>query len=188
MSTERTREVGGGPNCQIQSIAQIGTRIIPNDLESLSFKKTLRLAIKRRLSLQSRKKLRIFLFNLKRLFIKDHKMDPIATPVSVPVVLNLQAGDRVRVRTKEEIQATFDSWSEFKGCAFLDEMWQYCGSTQTVHKRVERFVDERDYRIKKVKGVVLLDGVTCSGTAFYGKCDRSCLYFWREEWLERIGG
>lgn len=94
----------------------------------------------------------------------------------------------MRVRTREEIQATLDSSSEMKGCAFLGEMWQYCGSNQRVFKRVERFVDERDYQVKKIRGVVLLEGVLCGGTEYYGKCDRSCFYFWREEWLEKIEG
>jgi len=26
----------------------------------------------------------------------------------------------------------------------------------------------------------------CQGTSDYGRCDRSCFYFWREEWLEKI--
>jgi hypothetical protein len=52
---------------------------------------------------------------------------------------------------------------------------------------VERFVDERDYRVKKASGVVLLEGSLCQGTELYGPCDRSCFFFWREEWLEKVG-
>jgi len=79
-----------------------------------------------------------------------------------------------------------DHWHSFKGCGFLDEMTRYCGTKQRVFKRVERFIDERDYRLKKASGVVLLDGVTCSGTGTTGRCDRSCFFFWREEWLEKV--
>jgi len=98
----------------------------------------------------------------------------------------LQAGDWVRVRSREEIQATLDPWKELKGCAFLEYMWQYCGTTQRVLKPVQRFLDERDYKVKKVRGVVLLEGAICQGTPVFGQCDRGCHLFWREEWLEKI--
>jgi len=51
---------------------------------------------------------------------------------------------------------------------------------------MNRFVDERDLEIKNSAGIILLDGVICAGTAEFGPCDRSCMHFWREEWLERI--
>ena len=63
---------------------------------------------------------------------------------------------------------------------------QYCGTTQRVLKPLERFVDERDLRVKTSRGIVLLDGVVCQGTADFGRCDRCCVMFWREEWLEKI--
>jgi hypothetical protein len=97
-----------------------------------------------------------------------------------------QVGDRVRVRSKQEIEATLDRWHELKGCAMLPEMWQYCDTTQRVFKVMERFLDERDYKVKKTKGIILLENVMCSGTPVFGQCDRSCLFFWREEWLEKI--
>ena len=103
-----------------------------------------------------------------------------------PTIGVLKAGDLVRVRSREEIQATLNNWNQLKGCAFMDEMWSYCGTTQRVFKRVERFLDERDYLVKRCKGIVLLEGLICEGTKAYGPCDRSCFYFWREEWLERI--
>jgi hypothetical protein len=99
---------------------------------------------------------------------------------------SLQASDRVRVRSLEEIQATLNPWKELKGCAFLPYMVEYCGTTQRVLQPVNRFLDERDYKVKKVRGVVLLEGVICSGTPVFGHCDRGCHLFWREEWLEKI--
>jgi hypothetical protein len=96
------------------------------------------------------------------------------------------AGDMVRVRSEEEIRAMLNAWNELKGCKFMEEQQQYCGTVQRILKPVERFVDERDYRVKKAKGLVLLDGLICQGTHDYGRCDRACFYFWREEWLEKI--
>ena len=97
-----------------------------------------------------------------------------------------KAGDLVRVRPEEEIKATLDFWGQLRNCRFMSDMYPYCGTTQRVLKTVERFVDERDNRVKKSRGIVLLDGVYCQGTPDLGRCDRSCFYFWREEWLEKI--
>jgi hypothetical protein len=109
-----------------------------------------------------------------------------ADPFVHAAPLGLKAGDWVRVRSKEEIQAMLNPWNELRGCGFMSEMWQYCGTVQRVLKPVERFVDERDYQVRKARGIVLLEGVTCNGTEFYGKCDRACFLFWREEWLEKL--
>jgi hypothetical protein len=51
---------------------------------------------------------------------------------------------------------------------------------------MERFLDERDYKVKKARGIILLEGVICRGTPVFGRCDRCCYLFWREEWLEKI--
>lgn len=99
---------------------------------------------------------------------------------------SLNAGDHVRVRAWEEIEATLDPFKELKGCAFLAEMEQFCGTTQTVLQVMERFLDERDYKVKKARGIVLLAGVLCRGTPVFGRCDRCCHLFWREEWLEKL--
>jgi hypothetical protein len=97
-------------------------------------------------------------------------------------------GDNILVRSWQEIEATLDPFKELKGCAFLAEMREYCGTKQRVLQVMERFLDERDYKVKKVKGMVLLEGVICRGTPVFGRCDRCCHLFWREEWLEKIEG
>jgi hypothetical protein len=95
-------------------------------------------------------------------------------------------GDLVRVRSREEIQSTLDPFKELKGCAFLPEMYEYCGTRQHVFKSMRTFMDERDYKLKKVRGVILLGNVFCHGTPTFGACDRCCFLFWREEWLEKV--
>ncbi len=101
---------------------------------------------------------------------------------------HLEAGDRVRVRSREEIETTLDPFHELNGCAFLEGMWQYCDTSQRVLQPVRRFLDERDYQVKKARGVVLLESVLCQGTPVFGRCDRACHLFWREEWLAKIEG
>lgn len=112
--------------------------------------------------------------------------NPPFTPMANLPVEHLKAGDWVQVRARDEIEATLDRWKELKGCAFLEYMWPYCGTTQQVLQPMERFLDERDYKVKKVKGIVLLKDVICHGTPVFGRCDRCCHLFWRVEWLEKI--
>ena len=99
---------------------------------------------------------------------------------------NLGAGDLVRIRSEEEIRATFDGPDELRGCYFMDGMWCYCGTVQWVFRSVAQFYDEQDCRTKTASGLVLLEGLVCEGTSISGPCDRSCFFFWREEWLEKI--
>lgn len=97
-----------------------------------------------------------------------------------------EQGDAVRVRSREEIQSTLDPFKELKGCAFLPFMAQYCGTQQRIFRVMRYFLDERDYKRKKVRGVILLENVFCEGTPAFGECDRCCLLFWREEWLDKL--
>lgn len=99
---------------------------------------------------------------------------------------HLQAGDKVRVKSKEEILSLLDPWLEQKGCGFMEEMWIHCGTEQVVRKRVEKFLDEATLRMRTSQGIVILEGLMCEGTMDFGRCDRSCFYFWREEWLEKL--
>lgn len=94
------------------------------------------------------------------------------------------AGTAVRVRPVEEIRATLNSKDRLRGCKFMPEMEPYCGTIQHVFKPVERFVNERDYTVRTSSGLVLLQNLYCQGFAGVGRCDRSCFYFWRVEWLE----
>jgi hypothetical protein len=101
------------------------------------------------------------------------------------LVSNLQQKDIVRVRSKEEIRRSLNRWGQLKGCSFMEEMYPFCNTTQRILKRVEKFLDERDYLIKKCNGIVILENVFCAGTKDFGTCDRTCYFFWREEWLEK---
>lgn len=108
-----------------------------------------------------------------------------AVKVFIPVV-SFKKGDIVKVRSFGEIKSTLNPFGELKGCAFLAQMRQYCGTQQRVFKSMNYFLDERDYKVKKTRGLVLLENVFCNGTPVFGTCDRSCFLFWREEWLEKI--
>lgn len=95
-------------------------------------------------------------------------------------------GDIVRVRSLEQIKASLNSNDRLKGCRFMPEMERYCGTIQRVYKPIERYLNECDYTVRTSKGLVLLENVFCEGVASAGRCDRSCFYFWRIEWLEHF--
>ncbi len=172
-------------NCQIPSMRNLAEGGAPCPPAS-SLRKT-KLFIRRNMSPKIERSLKNFTNDLLNwLFsLLGKPAKPAAPPVhsaSVP----LKPGDLVRVRSRAEIESTLNNWRQLKGCAFMPEMAPYCDTTQRVWKRMERFVDERDLRVKRSKGIILLEGVLCQGTAEFGSCDRSCFVFWREEWLEKI--
>jgi hypothetical protein len=103
--------------------------------------------------------------------------------------IELQAGDRVRVRPREQIEATLDGAGALSGCWFAPQMFAHCGRELTVLTRVERFFDERRWRMLKARHMVVLEGVTCDGRSLpdTAGCDRRCHFFWRTEWLTRAG-
>lgn len=164
--------------CQIHCVPQLAQPIHAMEKANKFFSRIRRFAKRRAIFIENWLLRNIFQKNKNNTNNAVHEITQIA---------HLQAGDLVRVKSKEEIRSTLNNWNSINGCAFLEEMWPYCGTTHRIMKRVERFLDERDYQMKKTKGVVLLEGVICNGTVDFGKCDRSCFFFWREEWLEKIG-
>jgi hypothetical protein len=101
-------------------------------------------------------------------------------------VLNLQPGERVRIRSKEEIQATLNQDLLNRGLGFEGEMSRYCGRTAVVQSRVERCIDERTGRMLTMKSpCIILENVVCEG-AYHAVCPREYVPFWREIWLERV--
>ncbi len=179
-------ESQGPANCQIENLPVMFERYAPIPPESLP--RRLRLAVRRRLNarqVRSFKTMSSRWFDNVLSFLGRKRQEPVA--IHDPYTSAFRPGDMVRVRSREEIQATLNHWGQLKGCMFMPaEMSPYCGTVQRVFKPMERFVDERDYHVKKASGIILLEGLHCKGTSDYGRCDRSCFYFWREEWLEKI--
>ena len=177
---------GRSDPCQLLGMIRLSPPAGKDGEKDISLVVRIKLAIKRRLSVRAQKEFKAFISSVFDLF--DSRSGPGKAGAAIPETpqpKRLEAGDLVRVRSREEIEATLDHWGSLKGCGFLDEMTAFCGSTQRILKRVERFIDERDFRVKRASGVVLLEGLTCSGTGTTGRCDRACFFFWREEWLER---
>jgi hypothetical protein len=104
-------------------------------------------------------------------------------------VLNLQPGELVQVRSKDEIMETINRHHRNRGLSFDVEMLPFCGRTYRVLARVEKIIDERTGRMMRMNNpCVVLEGVTCGGNFSSNRlfCPRSIYPFWREIWLKRV--
>jgi len=100
--------------------------------------------------------------------------------------LNLQPGELVEVRSKEEILATVDRRLRNRGLSFDREMVKYCGHRYRVLRRVEKIVDEKTGAMMQLpKDCIILDGVICVGD-LHEFCPRGIYPYWREIWLRRV--
>jgi hypothetical protein len=101
--------------------------------------------------------------------------------------IKLKRGDMVKIKTKKEIEKTLDSNKRYQGCGFMEGMWQYCGGTYKVLKRVEIILDPWKNKLRKCDNIVALEGLFCNGDPIVSpECDRTCIFYWNEAWLEKI--
>ena len=104
--------------------------------------------------------------------------------------LNLQEGELVRVRAKEEIERTLNRHFRNRGLWFDVEMVPYCrNGNYRVLRRVEKIINEKTGEMMKLANpCLILDGVTCSGNYSYQRMfsRRHEYLYWREIWLERV--
>jgi hypothetical protein len=95
------------------------------------------------------------------------------------------AGDRVTVRSAEEILATLDERGRLDEMPFMPEMFQYCGQTHRVFRSAHKTCDTVDNSGgRRLEDCVHLD-LRCDGSA-HGGCDAQCLFFWKTAWLRPV--
>ena len=100
--------------------------------------------------------------------------------------LNLQPGEMVRIKTKEQIEATLNENMLNRGMGFEEEMARYCGRTARVQARVTKCLDEKSGKLLTMKNpCIILEDVVCAGV-YNASCPRQFIPFWREIWLERV--
>jgi hypothetical protein len=100
--------------------------------------------------------------------------------------LDLQPGELVEVKSKEEIFATIDASGHNRGLRFDVEMLKYCGTRARVLRRVSRIVDEKTGRILQwPSDCIILEGVVCAAD-YHQFCPRAIYPYWREIWLRRV--
>jgi hypothetical protein len=99
--------------------------------------------------------------------------------------LDLQPGELVRVRTRQEIRQTVDPEGRNRGLSFDVEMTPYCGRSMRVERRVNRLIDDWTGRMLELPSdCIVLEGAVCKGL-YHGLCTRRTDTYWREIWLER---
>jgi hypothetical protein len=103
--------------------------------------------------------------------------------------LNLQSGELVRVKSREEILKTINTDNKNRGLWWDAELAPYCGGTYRVLSRVTKALDERTGKMQIMKTpCIILDSVVCGArySACRMFCPRNTYAYWREIWLERI--
>jgi hypothetical protein len=101
------------------------------------------------------------------------------------MLLNLQPGDWVEVKSYGEIRETLSGDSRLRGLGFSPDMIPFCGKRFQVSSRVERIILEWTGELKTLNDTVALDTVHCDGSSCRA-CPRNCFFLWREDWLKRV--
>jgi hypothetical protein len=100
----------------------------------------------------------------------------------------LRHGDLVEVKTAREILQTLDAAGAVDHLPFMPEMLEFCGQRFRVARRA---LTVCIYAPGTPLGfntddVITLEGIRCSGAAHDG-CQKSCMIFWKEAWLRKVG-
>ena len=110
------------------------------------------------------------------------------TPPGEP--LDLQPGEWVQVRSRDEILRTLNRKLKHRGLFFDVEMLPFCGRTFRVLRRVDRLIDDRSGKMVFPRSACLiLENVMCGGCLSRDRmfCPRSIYPYWHEAWLKRVG-
>jgi hypothetical protein len=113
-------------------------------------------------------------------------VDSKATGAPSSVPLNLQPGDLVEVKSKEEIFETLDERDRTRGLRFDAELLKYCGRRGRVSHKVDRIINEKTGTMIPIKSdAIIIEEFFCTGD-YHRACPRSVYAWWRESWLTRL--
>lgn len=104
-------------------------------------------------------------------------------------MLDLEPGELVEVRSREEIMETLNPRQRNRGLFFDVEMLPYCGKQSKVLAKVEKIIDERTGFMIELPGAChILEGFVCGGRFSRGRlfCPRSIYPYLHEIWLRRV--
>jgi hypothetical protein len=110
--------------------------------------------------------------------------------------LGLQAGERVRVKSRAEIARTLDHRGRNRGLGICTEMQRCFGQEAEVDYRVDRLIEESTGKMRELTDSVVLKNINnseslaeeCLCYGQLGDCPRGEIMYWREIWLERVSG
>jgi hypothetical protein len=90
-------------------------------------------------------------------------------------------GERVVVRSAQEILATLDADGRLDAMPFMPEMIAYIGKETRVAGRIQRTCVEGP-GVRRLDDAVALEAARCDG-AMHDGCQRGCMVFWKTAWL-----
>ena len=99
--------------------------------------------------------------------------------------LDLQPGDLVEVKSKEEIMATLGPDQRNRNMWFDAEMLPYCGRQARVVRHVRQILNENTGKMIKVGDCVVLEDAVCLGL-YHRFCQRAITPYWRSGWLRKV--
>ena len=105
--------------------------------------------------------------------------------------LNLEPGNLVRVKSRNEILAMVNKPGANRNMNFHAELLPFCGQLFRVRNRVEKFIEAPTGRLKTLnKPAIILEGAYCQGcySSYRMFCPRNRYIWWQEDWLERPPG
>ena len=78
----------------------------------------------------------------------------------------------VRIKSREQIEATLNQDRRNRGLGFDEEMARFCGRTARVQARVTKCMDEKTGRMLTMKNpCIVLEGIVCAGV-YKASCPR----------------
>ena len=129
------------------------------------------------------------LLSLWRRFVKAAPAAPLS-PAAAAVKLDLQPGEVVEVRSREEISQTLDANGRLRGLSYdPPESGPFSGGRYRVKDRVQRIINEQTGEMIEIASdCLILDDVICGGDRSYCRwfCPRGTYPYWREAWLRRL--
>jgi hypothetical protein len=104
-----------------------------------------------------------------------------------PPARDLRRGDRVRLRSAQEILATLDDRGDLDRMPFMPELLPFLGQVHTVSARADKTCDTVDLTgtSRGLERTVHLTELRCDGSA-HGGCQAGCLLFLKEDWLTTV--
>lgn len=99
--------------------------------------------------------------------------------------LHVQAGERIEVKSMQEIRTTLNEAGCNRGLFFMPDMRKACGKQQNVERRVERIIVDGTGEMRQLRDTVFLEGSHCGCVYSLGGCPRQEFSYWRENWLRR---
>ena len=105
------------------------------------------------------------------------------------VLLELQPGEQVEVKTGEEIAQTLNPRGCNRGLRYDRGLNEFSGTHYRVRDRLDKMIIESSGRMVHLEGTVTLENSCClCKLSAIGGCPRQDLVYWREAWLKRVNG